>query len=170
MCDPPRLPLTLLLDTTGHFWLCHKTILKCCACDPSNKYYIRIFVKEHTSVNVNSERKCCGIDQMFLKDVGNVPTRSWSILSKLGKIRQELTASGKSACGRTMEWRTLVLKLSEIGLSWTWKHSEARGFGGMLPGKFWSLGPLNGWKCIRNFAKLMFSVSKSMTLPWLSKI
>ena len=28
---------------------------------------------------------------MFLKDVTNVPTHSQSILSKLGKIRQELT-------------------------------------------------------------------------------
>ena len=28
---------------------------------------------------------------MFLKDVTNVPTRSQSILSKLGKICQELT-------------------------------------------------------------------------------
>ena len=58
-----------------------------------NKYYIvRIFVKEHTSVNFNSERKCCGVlDQMFLKDLTNVSTRSQSILSKLGKINQELT-------------------------------------------------------------------------------
>ena len=56
-----------------------------------NKYYIRTFVKKRTSVNFNSERKCCGVDQMFLKDVTNVPTRSQSILSKLGKIRQELT-------------------------------------------------------------------------------
>ena len=29
------------------------------------------FVKERTSVNFNSERKCCGVDQMFLKDVAN---------------------------------------------------------------------------------------------------
>ena len=28
-----------------------------------------IFVKKRTSVNFISERKCCGIDQMFLKDV-----------------------------------------------------------------------------------------------------
>ena len=28
---------------------------------------------------------------MFLKDAGNVPTRSQSILSKLGKFHQELT-------------------------------------------------------------------------------
>ena len=32
-----------------------------------------------------------GIDQKFLKDVTNVPTRSQSILSKLRKIRKELT-------------------------------------------------------------------------------
>ena len=71
--------------------LCHKNKLKCCAGDSLNKYYIRIFVKKRTSVNFNFERKYCGVDQMFLKDVTNVPTRSQSILSKLGKIRQELT-------------------------------------------------------------------------------
>ena len=77
--------------------MCHKTILKCCAGDPSNKYYIRVFVKERTYVNFNSERKCCGVDQMFLKDVANVPTRSQSILSKLGKIRRELTVENVHA-------------------------------------------------------------------------
>ena len=74
-------------NTVTKLWislsLCHKTILKCCAGDPSNKCYIRIFVKERTSVNFNSaERR---------RDVTNVPTRSQSILSKLGNIYQELT-------------------------------------------------------------------------------
>ena len=137
--------VTLCHNTVAKSWIslsiCHKTIFKCRAGDSLNKYYIRIFVKERPSVKFSSERKCCGVDQMFLKDVANVPTRSQSILFKLENIRQELTV-----------------------------ESETGGVRGMPPGKFWNLGPLNGWKCVKNFAKLMFSVSKSMTLPWLSKI
>ena len=82
-------------NTEAKHWislsLCHKTNLKFCAGNSLNKYHIRIFVKKHTSVNFNSERKCCGVDQTSLRDVTNVPTRSQSILSKLGKIHQELT-------------------------------------------------------------------------------
>ena len=83
-----------------------------------------------------------GYRKSLLKDVANVPTRSQSILFKLENILQELTVESETGGGP----------------------------GPCSPGKVWNLGPLNGKKCITNFAKLMFSVSKSMTLPWLSKI
>ena len=118
----------------------------------------RIFVKKHTSVNFNSERKCCGVDQTFLKDVTNVPTRSQIILSKLGKICQEFTVENVHVVNHGVR-NTCFIKWDR--LTWTWKHSEAGG-----PGKFWWIwAPLNGWKCIRNFENLMFSLSKSMTVP-----
>ena len=72
---------------------------------------------------------------------------------------------------RLKSLREVRPKIWILGWTWTWKHSEASEVWGQCsPGKFWNLGPLNSWKCIRNFAKLMFSVSKNMTLPWLSKI
>ena len=50
-------------NTVAKLWislsLCHKTNLKFCAGDSLNKYYLCIFVKKRTSVNFNSERKCC---------------------------------------------------------------------------------------------------------------
>ena len=39
------------------------------------------------------------------------------------------------------------------------------GYGACFPGKFWNLGSLNGWKCIRNFANLMFFESKIKAWP-----
>ena len=82
-------------NTIAKHWislsLCYRTNLKCCAGDSLNKCFIRIFVKKRTSVNFNFEKRCCGVDQMFSKDVTNVPTRSQSILSQLEKICQELT-------------------------------------------------------------------------------
>ena len=57
----------------------------------------------------------------------NVPTRSQSILSKLGKIGQELKV--EMCMWWTMEWGT-DLQLSELGLTWMWKHLEARGVRG----------------------------------------
>ena len=85
--------VTQCRNTVAKLWIslsiCHKTILKCCAGDSLNKFYIGSFVKER---NFNSERKCCGVlNQMFLKYLTNAPTRSQSLLSKLGKIHQELT-------------------------------------------------------------------------------
>ena len=68
--------------------LCHKTNLKFCAGDSLNKYYIISYFCQEVHL---LSRKCCGVDQMFLKDVTNMPTCSQSILSKLGKIRQEFT-------------------------------------------------------------------------------
>ena len=87
-------PAVTTLWQNAEFHLCHKAILKCCADDPSNKHYIRIFVKERTSVNFKSERKCCGIDQMF---VANMPTRSQV---QIGKDSSGID-SGICACG---EW------------------------------------------------------------------
>ena len=159
-------------NTVAKRWIslsiCHKTILRSCAGDPSNKYYIRIFVKDHTSVNFNSKIKCCGLDQMFLEDVANVPNRSQSIPSKLGKIRQELTVK---MCMWWMEWGMHV-QLSEIGSTWTWKHWESRGVRGHAPpGNFeiWAPWMAENASLMFENAKLMFSVSKSMTLPWLAK-
>ena len=98
--------------------LCHKTNLKFCAGDSLNKYYIRIFVKKRTSVNFSSERKCCGVDQMFLKDVTNVPTRSQTILSKLGMIHQELTVEKVHVVNHGVR-DTCLIKWDRI--KWTWK-------------------------------------------------
>ena len=46
-----------------------------------------------TFVFLSKSARCCAVlDQMFLKDLTSyVPNRSQSILSKMGKIRQELT-------------------------------------------------------------------------------
>ena len=60
---------------------------------------------------------------MFAKDVTNVPTRSQSILSKLGQIHQELTVENVHAVNHGVRDACLI----EIGLMWTWKHLEARG-------------------------------------------
>ena len=72
---------------------------KCCAGDSLNKYYIRIFVKECTSVNFNSKRKCCGVlDQMFLKDL-NLHANSFSEYSvQIGKDSSGID-SGKCVFG-----------------------------------------------------------------------
>ena len=162
-------------NTVAKHWislsLCYRTDLKCCASDSLNKCYICIFVKKRTSVNFNFERKCCGIDQMFSKDVTNVPTRSQSILSQLGKICRELTVENVHVVNHGVrdtcfiKWDGTSVNVEAFG-SW----GRGGGPGACSPEKFWNLGPLNGWKCIRNFANHMFFVSKSMTLPWLSKI
>ena len=57
---------------------------------------------------------------MFLKDVANVPTRSQSILSKLGKIRQELTVENvhvvngvRDAC--LIKWDRINVNVEAFG-------------------------------------------------------
>ena len=106
--------------------------------------WTNIFGKERTSVNFISERKCCdALDQIFLKDLTNVPTRSQSILSKLGKINQELSVENVhvvnhgvgDAC--LIEWDRINVNV---------RHSEARGSGVMLPLERLKFGPLEWLK------------------------
>ena len=86
-----------------------------------NKCYIRIFVKKRISVNFNSERKGCGVDQMFLKDVTNVPTRSQSILSHWGKISQELKVENVHVVnhgvrdGSSIKWVRINVNVEAFG-------------------------------------------------------
>ena len=76
--------------------------------------------------------------------------------------------SGKCACGESwsaehiFKWDMVNMNVQTFG--------SYGGPGACFPRKFWNLGPSIGWKCTRNFANLMFSGSKSMTLAWLSKI
>ena len=56
----------------------------------------------------------------------------------------------------TTEWDTCLIEWDNM------EHGSIRkpgGPGAWSPGEFWNLGPLDGWKCIRNFANHMFSES-----------
>ena len=114
-----------------------------------------------------SERKCCGVDQMFLKVwltwqlVLRVSCPNWERFVRNWTVENVHVVNWvRDAC--LFEWDRNNVNVKAFG-------SEG-GLGACSPGKLWNLGPLNGWICTRNFAKLMFSVFKSTTLPWLSKI
>ena len=65
--------------------------------------------------------------------------------------------NGKCGCGRP---RSAERIFSEIRLTWRVSIRKVGGSWGMLPRECWLWGPLNGWKCIRKFANLMFSYLK----------
>ena len=150
MCGPPHLPITLL-DTTGHLWsivyvylvrtvtapwqntefhvvYVIKTNLKCCAGDSFNKYYVRIFVKKRTSVNFNFERKRCGVDQMFSRDVAN-----------------RLSCPNWERFVRNWQWTRACNKPWSEGRL-TWSIRKLGGSGGMLPREILKFGPLEWLK------------------------
>ena len=71
----------------------------------------------------------------LIKDVTkSMPTRSQSILSKLGKISQELTVENVHVVN------------DGVRDAWTWKHSEAMGVRGHAPREILKFGPLEWLK------------------------
>ena len=102
---------------------------------------------------------------MFLKDVTNVPTRSQSIMSKLVKIGQELTVENVHVVNHGVRDKCLI-KWDTVGLTWMWKHLEARGVGGHAPpGNFEIWGPWMAENALEILQSLCFLYLKAWPSP-----
>ena len=88
----------------------------------------------------------------------NVPTRSQSIRSKLGKICQKLTVENVHVVNHGVR--------DTVRLTWTWKHSEARGDRGHAPpGNFEIWAPWKAENVLEILQSLCFLYLKAWHSP-----